>query len=101
MEYVKNRNRYTSQKKFTHFATKSSEIIIASRKEVLLNKKQKTKSKSKKKSIFFCFFDFVDDARPTSFSDPKREVYNLKGSFKNRADKILIWTAINSRKTAE
>jgi hypothetical protein len=31
----------------------------------------------------------------------KKEVSNLKGSFKNRADKILIWTAMNSRQTAE
>jgi hypothetical protein len=36
-----------------------------------------------------------------SFSDPKGEVPNLKGSLKNRADKILIWPAMNSRQTAD
>jgi hypothetical protein len=36
-----------------------------------------------------------------SFSDPKGEVSNLIGSFKNPPDKILIWTAMNSRQTAE
>jgi hypothetical protein len=35
-----------------------------------------------------------------SFSDPKGEVSNLKRSFKNPPDKILIWTAMNSRQTA-
>jgi TRAP-type C4-dicarboxylate transport system permease large subunit len=58
-----------SKKKLTHFATKSSKIIISSRragstlqKRSLLYKTQKkTKSKRKKKTFFFCFFDFVDD----------------------------------------
>jgi hypothetical protein len=31
----------------------------------------------------------------------QKEVSNLKGSFKNRAEKIIIWTAMNSRQTAE
>jgi hypothetical protein len=35
------------------------------------------------------------------FSDPKGELSNLKASFKNRADKIFIWTAMKSRQTAE
>jgi hypothetical protein len=36
---------------------------------------------------------------PNSFSDPKGEVSNLKASFKNRADKIFIWTAMKSRQS--
>jgi hypothetical protein len=36
-----------------------------------------------------------------TFSDPKEEVFNLKASFKNRVDKIFIWTAMKSRQTAE
>jgi hypothetical protein len=34
-------------------------------------------------------------------SDPKGEVSNLKGSYKNPPDNIIIWTAMKSRQTAE
>jgi hypothetical protein len=36
-----------------------------------------------------------------SFSNPKGEVSNLKASFKNRADKTFITTAMKSRQTAK
>jgi hypothetical protein len=43
----------------------------------------------------------TNPSQTNSFSDPKGEVPNMKASFKNQADKILIWTAMKSRKTAE
>jgi predicted HTH transcriptional regulator len=44
---------------------------------------------------------FLRSKMKTNSSDPEGEVSNLKASFKNRADKISMWTAMKSRQTAE